>query len=128
MHHHSHGTTSPLHQTILAFNIFGSLCCYVLVQGGAGLLASAQHPAAAPAGNTDSDGPWIKATYAMLAIFSFSAHSGVVGAFGSPTSLGSQMAPEIHFFLQWDFVIFVFSTSVSATKIAEAMYCDRKDG
>lgn len=38
------------------------------------------------------------------------------------------MAPEVHFFLQWEFLIFVFNTSVWVTRIVEAMYCDRKDG
>ncbi|KUI61464.1 hypothetical protein VP1G_08623 [Cytospora mali] len=149
MHYPPHGTTSSLHQTILAFNIFGGLLCYVLVLGGASFLAPAQ-PAAIP-GDIGSEAPWIKATYAMLAIFSLSAHFEVVGdilwsqdrsisfssvfvpdfwvgIFGSPTSLESRMAPEVHFFLQWDFLIFVFSTSVWATRIVEAMYCDRKDG
>ncbi|RYP69054.1 hypothetical protein DL769_005372 [Monosporascus sp. CRB-8-3] len=146
------GTTTAQHQTFIALNQFGSVFCYILVAAGANYLSS-NHTDNTPRPR-HADAPWIKATYALYAVFCVLMHFVAIGwvlqssdpnvsisevflpkfdnmhvtPLGRAKSKSMMMAPEVQFFLQWDFLLAVFVGAIWATRTTEAMYCPRQGG
>lgn len=126
------GTTTAQLQSFIALNQFGSFFCYILVAGGSTYLSGNNTNTTSRPKNADA--PWIKATYALFGGLSVLIHLGVSGillrsrdptvtfsavfvpsfanSLGTPSSHALRMAPEVQFFLQWDFLLFILTTAV----------------
>lgn len=139
------GMTSAQHQQVIAINQFGSIFCYLLVAGGANYLSS-NHTDRTPR-SRNADIPWIQGTYALFAFFSALVHLASIGTIiqsdnpeislskvfipnfgnmlGTDHSKLVMMAPEVHFFLQWDFILSVLITAIWSTRVIETMYAHK---
>ncbi|KAK2596117.1 hypothetical protein QQS21_006464 [Conoideocrella luteorostrata] len=135
------GLTIAQHHQVIALNQLGSIFCHLLVTGGASCFSSSCSDQKLR--TEKSDMPWIKCTYALFGTFSLVLHLATIGTIlrsddptvslskvlvpkfahmlGTERSKSVMMAPEVHFFLQWDFILFVVITALWGTRVVENM-------
>lgn len=140
------GTTSAQLQTFIALNQFGSFFCYILVAGGSTYL-SGNNTNGTATHSKNADAVWIKTTYAIFGSLSILVHLAVSGmllrsrdptitfstvfvpnfanSLGTANSRALRMAPEVQFFLQWDFLLFILTLAVWGERTIESMYSCR---